>query len=280
MSRSIKVRAVQKRKNNRTISSSGFAIIRSVPDTIYQNLMNSKYMNFNEKYKLESFDGLIEIPELIDLLEYTKRDMSVPIPDGAKIKIYMGIYSRTASTHIDPPSALCGMRILFNLGYAETYEMQSIYNFNGKITNSGLEDKAQRMEANTYCMMGPLTMSDYKIYVDHDPMVPVPQINPTEAPRPGVPRPTNYKRISIVIDFIMDSEEVVDKLTDMMNANIPKIKTSPGMSKKEIDKQIENAKKQMSMKKSGTPPPPLPTADIKPQKKDELDNLMESIINT
>lgn len=257
-------------KSKKTLNASALAMVRSITPDFYGKLLHGKYKDFTGKYKLETFNKVDDIIEMKDIIEFIRKDINAPIPESTPVTIHMGIYTRTASTYIDPPSERCGIRVLFNLGADETYELQGVYKHNEKTVDSGLESKAQYMKANTYCVLGPYTMCNYKIHVDQDIYVQIPQINPTKAPESPKPRPSNYKRITIVLDYNLESEELLDQLTNLAMNNTPKIKATPGMSQKKINEQIDIAKKKLIN---------LPNS-VEPKEKSDLEKMMAEIADS
>ena len=260
-------------KSKKTINSSGFAIIRSISPSIYESLINNRYKDFKGKYKLDTLDKIDDVPELKDIINFISKDIQAPIPESTPMTIHIGIYSRTACTYIDPPSKKCGFRILFNLGAAETYQMKNIYKHNGKLVDSGLEPKTQHMEANTYFVMGPHYMSDYQIYVDENTSISISQPDPTKKSEQFKIRPSNYKRITIVLDYNLESAELLEQITNM-SKNTPKIKATPGMSQKKINEQINIATKKLSDIKSKE-------QQVKSvEDNSELEKIMNDIVNS
>jgi len=262
-------------KSKKTVNSTGFAIIRSIPPSIYESLLNNRYKEFKGKYKLETLDKVDDIPELKEVIGFISKDIQAPIPESTPVTIHVGIYTRTASTYIDPPSEKCGFRILFNCGAAETYHMKNIYKRDGKKVDSGLEPKVQHMESNTYFIMGPHYMSDYQIYVDQNTNILIPQMDPTKKSNQFKVRPTNYKRITIVLDYNLESAELLEKISDM-SKNTPKIKATPGMSQKKINEQIDIAKKKLGEAKLKEEQFKI----VEEKDKSELEKMMDDIVNS
>ena len=232
-------------KSVRSKSSTGaFNMVRPVPDELYHKIINS-----NSRYKdctgylIEKYSKLEDISILTELFQFLNTDIKSPIPKDHTLNLVLGIYNRTNSTHIDPPSENCALRILFNLGFADTYFLDPNYKVGDVVLNSGLDEHYLHMKENTYVILGPVTKSKYKIFVSNDKMIKVPG-NGMEPAR-IVLRPSNYKRLTVVIDYMV-AEGMVQRLAEVAAAKIPNLKVPAGSSKKSINEQIKKLQKDVS----------------------------------
>jgi len=222
---------------------SSFNIIRDIPSNIYDDLIKGHFKSFTGTYKLEKYENISEIPAMNDLMTFLNQDVKAPFPKDAKITTQVGIYTRKSATYIEAPLNTCALRILVNLGYKETYHMNPKYELKDEIYDSGLPEKFLHLEANKYCIMGPLDNSKYLIHVDKDPKITIPPKSPLEKEGSTL-RPSNYKRITVVFDFNLDAK-LLENLKDVGKEFAPKVKAKAGTSQKELNKQIENIQQQV-----------------------------------
>ena len=239
-----KVSAVSKQ-----VGTSGFAVIRSVPEDLYNTFLK-RYPTLSKNFLVEKFNNIEDIPEAKKLLEFMKKDINAPVPENATMTIQVGIFNRYSCTYMDPPEETSAMRILFNLGFGETYKFKDDYTIGNKRVLTGLDPKTVYIEANQYCLVGTYNMSNYQIYVEKGPYSKIPKLNPNEPPE-SVLRSGDYKRITVIIDFNV-TQELAESLNNMTPTKMSKITVSGkgGNAKKDIEKQIrsinEKVNKQMS----------------------------------
>jgi len=206
--------------SSRVVSKSAFNMIRPVPEKIYADILNSSPVyNSVNKYLVEKYESLSDIPILTPVFEFLNTDIKAPIPKDSTTNIFIGIYGRNSSTHVDPPSDNCALRILFNLGYADTYHLNPKYKVKDELIDTGLPEHFLYMDENSYVILGPVTQSKYKIYVDNDVMIKIPSQIPGQQGKTTI-RPKLYKRITIIIDFII-ADGLVQKLTEVAAGKFP-----------------------------------------------------------
>jgi hypothetical protein len=234
------MRSATIKSTSQTVSSSSYNM-RPVPKEIYHNIINSnpKYMNCNT-YLLEKYNKIEEIPILNSLFEFLNKDIRSPIPKDHTVNLILGIYTRNKSTHIDPPSENCALRILFNLGYTETYQMDPKYKVGNLVLDSGLPEQNLFMTENTYAILGPVTQSKYKIYVSHESTMELPGNTPLNSGR-STARSRDYKRLTIIVDYII-GDGMVQKLAEVAASKMSNIRVPAGTSKKAIEEQLKKIK--------------------------------------
>lgn len=235
---------------SKQVSEQANFTIKNVPQMIYHKLNTGYYKNFNKKYQLEvvSIDTPLLKEIFTDLLEYIKKDISAPIPKDSEVKITLGIYTRTASTYINPPPNNCGMRLLFNLGYGDVYKLNPKYtDSDGDQVDSGLTERSVYLDKDKYLILGPSKTSKYKIEVSDDTTVSTPGNNPGDSPIPRL-RVRDYRRIVIIIDYLI-AQDTLDSLINVVNdLKIPSIKIKPGTGKKDIEAHIKKVQQTMTSK--------------------------------
>lgn len=264
--------------------SSQHRIIKDIPNHFYQDILNEVFNSFAGKYKMNKYSKTEDVPgnSITELSEFLKTDIGVPIPKDTQSPVVIaGIYSRKSSTHIGPPKKNCALRVLFNLGFDEVYHLDP----NG----SELEENDIYLKANSYIVLGPIKMSDYKIYVNNNTInkIPMDPTNPNLKRTLG--RPNHYLRVTLVFDYEID-EKLMENLNQISD-NIPKVRMNNTSSKKELDSKISNIiKEHQSLSSSSTS---LPERDeskekntseffksisegLNPEEQEELMKMMDS----
>lgn len=271
---------MRKAVKTKLVSENANFMIRNIPDEIYHKLISKYYGNFTGKYKLETISQ--EDPNIKDtlekLLEYLKTDIHAPIPKDSQLKVTIGIYTRTASTYIDPPLDNCALRVLFNLGYDEVYKLNPKYKVvddKGQIKreDSGLNERYIFLERNKYIILGPAKNSKYQLEVSHEPTIVLPRQLPGEKEITKI-RPRDYRRITIIFDYILP-QELMDSLLNI-SKDMPNIKIKPGTSQKNIDEQIKRVKQNFASKQTQ---PELQVEQVSPESPEPTENFDLDVLN-
>lgn len=247
MSRRVKMIA---KPHKKSMKKAAFGIIKQIPngDEMYHQIVNELYPNFNDKYQLYKYNSIEEVPVLKSLIDIMKNDIKAPADISPAVQV--GIYTRDSGTFIQPPEKNCALRILVNLGYADTYNFLPEYRITKiketptetvksvEVINSGLDECELFLNANSYAVLGPVKQCEYLIKVNNDPMVAFPGRLPTDPVVTKV-RARDYKRITVVFDYLA-SVEMLEKMTEVLKtANIPKLKVNASMGPKAIEEQMK-----------------------------------------
>jgi hypothetical protein len=183
---------------------------------------------------MDEYEHIDKIKVLEPLHQFIKTTLSAPLPEGASPSIIMGYYTRGSSTHIRAPGNNCALRILFNLGFADTYIFEPV---------TDLPENKMYLTENTYVILGPVSKCNHKIYIDHSIYIKVPPKNPG-GPEGSQIRDRNYRRITVIFDFLIN-KDILDDLTKIVADKIPSIKLTEGTSKKNIEDHIKRVKEKV-----------------------------------
>lgn len=243
------------KSTKRSSQHASFGIVRQLSsDTFYNNINKDLYEKFSGNHKFDTYNSIEEIPILKPLIETMKDDIKAPA--DVSPTVYIGAYKRDSGTFIQPPKKECAIRILVNLGYEEVYhflpqykikEMKEIVNpitkeiekkTIEKMVDTGLNQTSLYLKANSYAILGGVNQCNYLIKVNDKPIRNIANDIHGKPDKPAI-RPRDYKRITIVFDYLVTAD-IMESLNNVLaSVNIPKVKINAGSSPKMVEAEIK-----------------------------------------
>ena len=195
-------------------------------------------------------------PPLLDLVDFARSRCEVVQAIGYQVRL--GCYMRKAGMQLPPPPKNTVNRILFNFGNEELFKLDprvpQVDNLIGELISektkikmdTGLPERNIFLLPNRFLELGTITSANYAINVRKD-------VNFTRPDRyegrqlvKGQPtmRPSNYRRVMVVIDFITDGtaiQEISDKAREVSkNISVERVQELLKQQKVEDRKMNEN----------------------------------------